>query len=505
MSTINMLEHVRELIFGLKAYEKVKIDIRFEELLLILPQIQIKKLEDFELLEECIYKLKEQLRIKSSNLNRVLKDTSNKLAKYDITKIINLLEEKKFNFLKSAFAAIEPVSHDIIHEPEIHLSSNTENDEEKEVKTEEEIEIKESQNKSDIILAQDNDHTIYLNNGKIPYLLISFKKDIEYSLLKKLSIILFETYETQGTNIIIEKTRALIIPRHIGDNLLQLPRVETDINEIYEKIKNNSKEDNLKHQSTENPQKEESSQENTQDKYIEIEKEKPTIRTHKKEEDSLDALISKAQEKEESKNHSPPPNPKLDKSKPQIEKEEPIEIEKKEIEINKEIEVEKKEPNELYEHEVYRDDKIVAYFKSNSIGDITIEPVPKKPLKELNESDLSYMTIFSKVFATLLFEVKEAHGTNIFFNYNDNCITIVPRYQNDNLKLNWNPTPSQPEFLDQIKAKLIEEMQKEVSKANGNGSNEKKEVQTQKPIQTADDGEIQKRADFILKALKRIP
>jgi hypothetical protein len=76
-----MSEHLKNLVFGLGGYEKVKIDSRFEEIITILPSIQIKELTDFETIEKCIYKLKEHLRIKSSNVNRLIRDSSSTLTK----------------------------------------------------------------------------------------------------------------------------------------------------------------------------------------------------------------------------------------------------------------------------------------------------------------------------------------------------------------------------------------------------------------------------------------
>lgn len=457
---MSMLNHLKDLVFGIDGYEKVKIDARFEEILILLPNIQIKQLPDFEILEECLYKLKEQLRVKSSNLNRVIKE-HNSLTKKKVNFVIEELDKKKYDFLNSAFTLmqqttqqqipeVERVEHETVYEPP-------------------------KQNKvvDEVLIFEDSNVRIELHNGKVPYISVKFEKEVDYNLLKKLAVNVFDILQVQGTNIVVEGKLALIIGRKIDDNLITLPKVQSDLDEIYNKLKQDN---------------------NTKEEYVEINEPKATIKTKKKDEDSLDALLSGIEDKKT--RLEPKPNPKEDKDEPVLEKGKEIEVERNH---KVESEVEIVENNELDPLEIYRDEEIVALFNKDSIvkGEIIVKPVVSKKISMLSESELSYIMLFSKVFATTLFEVLEAQGTNLIWDFKGDSFRIIPRFQNDKLKINWAPKHTSEDFLDQIKTKLLEEMQNEI-KADTNEEEPTPQIKTSTPGSND-------RAKYILDQLKRIP
>ncbi len=117
-----------------------------------------------------------------------------------------------------------------------------------------------------------------------------------------------------------------------------------------------------------------------------------------------------------------------------------------------------------HEYLIYQDDKLRAYLEKKSIskGEIIITPSVDKKIFELNESDFSYIMIFSKIFSQILFTETKAEGTNLIFNYNSNMFKLIARTQDDNLNLNWNIKESTEDFLEQVKNKLILEMSIEI-------------------------------------------
>lgn len=466
-----MLNHLRDLVFGIGGYDKVKIDARFEEIILVLPNIQLTQLSDFEILEECLYKLKEQLRVKSSNLNRVIRE-HNSLNKKKVNFVIDALEKKKFDFLNNAFTLMKESSSEPIQQPEVHH--------EVEKVEHETVYVPKFEKSNEILILENKDVKIELHNGTIPYLSVLFTEEVDYSLLKNLASQVFEIQQVQGTNIIVSDKRALIIGRQVNDNLITIPRIESDLEEIYNKIK---------------------AKDNKEEEYREITEPKQTMQTKKKEEDSLDALLSGIENKKTDLTPKPIPNEDLDQ--PVIERGKEVEIEKKHV-LNNEIEIiekTKEEQNiEISDNplEIYRDEHIYAVFnlESSVLGEVLVKPTSNQKITELNESELSYIAIFSKVFGTILFETLNAHGTNLIWDFNGDAFRIVPRYQDDKLKVNWEPKHTSDDFLEQLKNKLLETMRHEISTPS---------EEIDKKMEVVNNSNSSERARYILDSLNRIP
>lgn len=493
-----MFTKLKNLIFGLEEYEKTRIEDRFEILKIDLSHININSLENFECIEDCIYKIHEQLRLKSSNLCKSINNPAKNIRKKDVEKVLNMLSKIKYDFIKKTFSQIN-LSEIQSEIPEVR------NEKGNEVKEEE------NENKSQFLIKENEKYKIYLNNGKTSYVLIDFKdSEIDLLLTNRLATLLFEQANAHGTNILIEDNKAIIIPRFENDNLISLPRIEVNLNEIYEKL--TKKEDN-KTQENEKEEKEE---------YLQVTKKKEY---NSKNDNSLDDLL-----KDDFKREIIHPHPKDDPSKVEIFKDDKIEIIKKdeveipEVEIiREEITHEVKEENktitedilEKQKYEIYRDQKIVIYFeeKSEVLGELKLKHILNKKIKELEEGDLSYIMMFAKAFSAYLFEVLEAHGTNLIFNYDNNFISIIPRYQEDGVDILWKPKQESEGFLEDIQKKLIAMMNNNSKNDKIKDKEETKEINKEDMIQEKlEENKIEKKpeskkekAQYVLDYLNKIP
>lgn len=549
-----MLLQLKSLIFGLGEYNKTKLEIRFQLFKNLLEKIEIKNLEDFEIIEDICYKIKEQIRLKSSNLNKVINNPAKSLKKQEVLDILLKLDLIKQNFLNSALNLIDYKSTNLkknyekkdqtFKENNIQQKNFIEN--EKKLLTED---IYNNSNLSQILIIENDDYKVTLENGKVAYIMIYFKKILDYTIIKNFLIIFFEVYLPHGTNVIVENNRVLIVPRMINDKLFILPKIENvNLYEIFSKLYSNIDIEKKIYE-----KKEEETLNSSQDSnYLNISEIKQNQKfTSINKDIGLDSLLSK-----ETKNQNKVKNFKKSKDKIEFIKDEPIKIEKKDFElkdigiqlikekfedkidenkeeiIKPEIKVkkedltfeQKKEENkeekrfeeqeqqkENRDYQIYKDDKIVVYLEKNSIslGEIIIESLSYKNISNLSEGDLSYMVLFSKVFSTILFEESKADGTNILYDYNSNKIRIIARFQDDILNLNWKPQKTTEETLVLIKKKLIDFMNNELSNVQDvvKKDVEKVEGEVVSQIENKSDKQhlLEEKAHYILESLKRIP
>ncbi len=508
------MQKLFDVVFGQKEFDKTKIEVRFDLIDSFLSMLSIESIDDFEQLEACIYKIKDQLRVKSSNLNKVIKDPNKPLTKNKVQKVLNSLYEIRNNFLNEAFKVLgkDLPKKDVIKSPREEVLVEI-----PEVIEESVEEVKESL-KFDPLLFESQDFKITLSQDSTPYLIVEFKNSFNLILIKYLSSFLFESINSHGTNIIIENNKALIIPRFVNDSTLpQLPQISnSNLDEIFSKIKKIQSSDEVEFKEEELKESIDEKEKKEVEEFKELtSNDLKREKTLNKKEESLDSLLGSIDEK--SQDPTPKPDPKKDEDKIILEKvDEKIELEKKEKNIleSQGIEVEKVDDSEKQNDletkstnlTVYLDDQIHVYLndKSKSFGEIIIEHNSGKSFSNLEESQISYLTIFTKIFGSILFETLQAHGTNIIWNSNDTKLHIIPRLQNDVLNLTWNPRKDSEEFLDQIKNKLLQAMNKSL----GN-SDESKSIQdtskspSQKEPQNSDD--LKRKAQALLNELRKIP
>jgi len=502
-----MLDKLKSLVFGFDEYEKAKIDERFLQILVILNNLEIREIKDFEILETVIFKIKELLRVKSSNLNTIIKNPKKKLTKKKVLEIVEKLDEIKYDFLKKAFLAIqsEKEKEDVDNKSKTNFNKqeNKQND----------FEVKQNLKVEDKILDKlevykNESFILSICNGKIPYLFLNFYDNVDYVLVKNLTSLFFEVYGMAGTNIIIEDNSVLIVPRYQNDNLFSLPSAQVNIDEVYSMLNKNSENKDVKVK---------------QKDFIEIDENNvKRVNTSQKEDDSLDALLGGVEKKDFTVTH----NSNQKDNEIRFEKSDSIEIEKdkkKEIEIEvknnqqqvmekveekiEAVPVQEKQSNIIKEVdgvEIFRDENIVCYLNKYSkvSGELVIQNVEGIRLKDLEEPKLTYMFMFAKALGAVLFEVKQAHGTNIVSDFEDSCIRVVPRYQDDNVGLNWDLTQADENSLEEVKHLLLSSMSSALNKDSVKTEKkvEKKVVENQE-----DNSRVKEKAQHILQSLRRIP
>jgi hypothetical protein len=521
-----MLSKLRDLVFGLNGFEKTKIDIRFLQIGEILNDIKINSIYDFEILEEVIFKIKELLRVKSSNLNKSIKDPKNKLTKKKVLQILDKLNEIKYNFLDLAFKAIE-------NNVKENLSSKDINED--------------SKNKNNFSLEFEN-FVINLIFNETIVLKVEFKNNFDLVLLKNLSTIFFDIFNSDGTNIVINNDfkTAYIISRKLDDNLFRL-----EVNGFErENLENTFKKLNL-HKENDFLVVEEKEDLEKLEKYIEPKDDK-IIKNQKESKE----FISIKDEKEEKSNiviEKEPVDIVIEK-KPEIELEgiELLKNEENNVKINKntikntdsknivrnKIEIETINTNtncnsnknnvELQNYNqgieekylIYKDNEIKVYFEfSKDLTKLVISFIDDENFNKVELNKMNYLLLFSKIFSSVLFDVLNCAGTNIIFSYNNNKLYILPRFQNDSINFNLNRMELNNETLEKIKneyisvlafkaKKITDNLKKNSSnlnvnkedisqKINNNVKTEKKEKENKE--------NLKEKAKILLDTLRRIP
>lgn len=522
------MQKLYDVVFGQNEFEKTKIEVRFEIIETLLTTLSISSLDDFEYLESCLYKIKDQLRVKSSNLNKVIKDSQKSLTKKKVLFVVEHLMELRNKFLNNAFSSLsQPITlekKEIINENQLKKQDELLSQETlpetvlKEISQEEvgqeEISKREITSKKEMLtinplLFENDDYSIILSTTSSPYLKVQFSNHIDFILLRDLSSLLFNEMKAHGSTIVIEGKKALIVPRFIHDTIMTPLSQDNgiDVDVAFSKVSSF-----LKNKSTSNIQTLPS------ETYRELDNSNiKRESTNKEKEDSLDSLLSSIEEK--NVDPTPKPNPSKDSSAISIQKSDSIEIEEKPPQIfDNEIKIIKDSPEEkpIFSNEeelsdnnkktlIYMDDQIKVHLNPNSkiLGEIIIEHRLGKVYEELSEQELSYISIFSKIFSTIIFETLQAHGTNIFWSTKGKSLHILPRFQNDALNFQWNPQKHGDDFLEQIKNKLLAIMSKSLDSKDNTTT---KEEETRTPLNTEkESNNLKKKAEYILSELRKIP
>ncbi len=219
-------DKIINIIYGLREYSKIPYEVRFS---LVKDLISIKSISE-ETANKIIYKLEEQLRIRTSNLNRAINNPKRKITKKEVIEFIEFLNR-------------------------ITSKKGTEKIEKTDVRMK--TLDKEKEEEDSLILLENNTITI---------------KNFNLILLKKIINFIFSLFKKEGVNIIYKKNKTLIIPRSIGDNKINLRRTsKKEIKEIHRLITN---------------------EEINKRGYKEITEEPVEIKTSKKIDSSLENLLS---------------------------------------------------------------------------------------------------------------------------------------------------------------------------------------------------------------------
>ena len=152
-------EKIRDIFYGIKDYSKLTYEARFS----LVKDLIILEDASLDTLEEIKYKIKDMLRVSSSNLNKVINNPKRELKKRDVLEFLQFLEDKILEKKKSL---------DIVKE-NVNLNSN---------KKEENEEILENSEDENVEKVEEKQYReINENNNEVNKLskIVSEKKELE--------------------------------------------------------------------------------------------------------------------------------------------------------------------------------------------------------------------------------------------------------------------------------------------------------------------------------------
>lgn len=156
---------------------------------------------------------------------------------------------------------------------------------------------------------------------------------------------------------------------------------------------------------------------------------------------------------------------------------------------------------------VYEDDKVVAMLSETPCtpGHVVIAPKNHSPIiEEVPDPVVAHAFQVANKLSTVIFEQLGAHGTNIFVQNGVSAgqelphftVNVIPRRENDNLPIQWQPTEVPEDQLSTLELQIKEE-----SKNIGAFEQEK-----QAPIEVKKEEQvISGEEDYRIKHLKRLP
>lgn len=153
---------------------------------------------------------------------------------------------------------------------------------------------------------------------------------------------------------------------------------------------------------------------------------------------------------------------------------------------------------------LFEDEKLFAMFSPEPSvpGHVIVLPKAHSPILEtVPDFVVSDMFKVANKIGIAVFEGLGAQGTNILVQngpsagqkHNHTMVHILPRFENDNVPIGWNPKPASEEELSSLEGKIKDE-----TKNVGLFEQEKA-----KPIEIPKAEEVKE--DYRLKALRRIP
>jgi len=161
---------------------------------------------------------------------------------------------------------------------------------------------------------------------------------------------------------------------------------------------------------------------------------------------------------------------------------------------------------EKKENMLFEDDKVFAMLSpSPSVpGHILVMPKLHAPILEaVPDFVVSDMFVIANKLSIVLFEGLGCKGVNLLIQngliagqtHNHVMLSVLPRFDNDNLNLSWEPKPASGEDLAKASEKLKDEL-----KYLGTFEREK-----EKPIEVEKPKEVKESSDYRIKHLRRTP
>ena len=165
---------------------------------------------------------------------------------------------------------------------------------------------------------------------------------------------------------------------------------------------------------------------------------------------------------------------------------------------------------------IYKDEHCYITYGPEGVVDGHVKIFPLKPAKRLNElssSEVVYLFDMAGKIASILFDGLGAHGTNIICNDGildkSLCINVIPRFNNDNLGLEWQPKPGDRSKLEKIEEELKPQLEYIGVNVESNKSTETNNDLISNRIEPDEDldpiGESNKKIDQLIRQITRIP
>lgn len=498
-----MITLIEELVFGLNSYDKVKIEDRYEKIhsiLLLKPtqihsqtsNLKISSIEEFDSLEQCLFKIQDQLRVKSSNLNAIIRKP-NSLTKKKIEGIIRLLQIKREEILHYVFTYSNYLDYnnykqndynqdvDETNSKKIFLKdtfkdTNTTTDNKSNFKTE-------PRNVAPMSPSLNNNN----NQDSFSETMLSLTKSGKVAVvtnalhdalnLVESKIFLEKLYSTHLYSATLLYAPSLFKKNlnnslfHIGifsnntfnNPLLQRTNyIEQDFQGVFEKItryrekniifdtqfreSNDSEESNLNYE-----KKLDDIKVNSQ-RYISINNEVKNIKTHKYSEDSLEDLVLSQEDSDKfirGINHTNGDSPVEveDDDSIIVEKQDPFGVQEDEInsEQNNKLKtyfneestdsIDKQAQTYEYSYQVYEDDIILTKINEKGLTHSQLSVVFKNNVDFFHQQPniVAHTVLFSKYFLSSLFEITNSDATMLVTSLFSKKIELVSRFKNDNI------------------------------------------------------------------------
>jgi len=173
---------------------------------------------------------------------------------------------------------------------------------------------------------------------------------------------------------------------------------------------------------------------------------------------------------------------------------------------------------------IYEDDVCFALLHESPASSGHVMVIPKKHatiLEELNDNDVGHLFNIANAISTIIFEVAGAQGTNIIMNNGVSAgqkqphviLNIIPRMENDNLHLTWEPRQAIDSELKRVKSMLESEanfilsgkeneVQKNIERRRAEKTEKEKEEHKQ---ERKKEDKKEPETDYRIDALRRTP
>ncbi len=159
---------------------------------------------------------------------------------------------------------------------------------------------------------------------------------------------------------------------------------------------------------------------------------------------------------------------------------------------------------------VYEDKKAFVYIPSKSAvpGHVVIAPKKHYPiLEQIPDPIAGHLFSVANKFSSILFSLFQAQGTNVFVQNGTSAgqlmahsvVHVLPRHQNDGLKLEWAPKEISEDELSTVSL-LIKEKAEKIGEFEKEKPKPIKEKNKEEMIAENEEG-----VNYLIKQLERIP